>query len=93
MTVAYVLSDQGFTLAELFGYHFSNLLKEDFTELARKKKLIRMNYEQFSALMNELWIDMKQYRLFLPILFAVLKGYNNTISPRDVQKYLQVSFA
>lgn len=40
-------------------------------------------------MMNELWVNMKQYKLFLPILFTVLKDYNS-VSLKDLQKYVEV---
>lgn len=35
---------------------------------------------------------MDQYKLFLPILFEILKGFNNTISVKEIDTYLKVNF-
>ena len=83
------MSPQGFALAELFGYYLSQQLKEDLVEIGRRKERIRLSYDQYVAMMNELWVNMKQYKLFLPILFTVLKEHNS-VSLRDLQKYVEV---
>lgn len=90
LTLSYVMSPQGFALAELFGFYLSKQLKEDLIEIGRRKERIRLSYDQFVAMMNELWVNMKQYKLFLPILFTVLKDYNS-VSLRDLHNYLEVS--
>lgn len=60
LTLSYVMSPQGSALAELFGYYLSQQLKEGLIEIGKRKQRIRLSYDQYVAMMNELWIKMKQ---------------------------------
>lgn len=57
-------------------------------EIGKKNNMIRANYEGYYKVMTQQWIDMGKFNLFLPILFKFLKGSNNTISFKDIDKYL-----
>lgn len=43
LTVVSVMSENGFALAELFGFHLARQLSEPLAEIAKRKGLIRAN--------------------------------------------------
>jgi hypothetical protein len=84
------MRDEGFAIVELFGFHFSREIKETILEISKKAKQIRANYDDFYSLLTHNWINMGEYQLFIPILFSILKGPNDTISWKDFHRYLLV---
>jgi hypothetical protein len=84
------MSVNGFVLLELFGYYFSQQLKESIIEIGKRSKVIRVNLNDFTTLITKQWLNMGEYYVAIPIIFSIMKGWNDTVSIRDFDKYLKV---
>jgi len=60
-------------------------------EIGKKQKLIRLNYQYFISIISEQWLNMGEYSMVLPLLFAIFKGMNDTVSLREFDRYLNVN--
>lgn len=90
LTLPYVLSDAGFPLLELFGYHFANRISEPLAALGLTQGLIRVNIADFLSLISQQWLNMGEYSALLPVLFQLFKGSDGTVSLRKFDRYLDV---
>lgn len=59
-------------------------------EIAKKNKMVRVNYQNFYHLLTQQWINMGEYHLFIPVIFSILKSYNNSVSLKLFDRYLEI---